>query len=232
MSRDEPTVDQAHRLQHEILDSIRAWPLLEDREIARRVLHLANDCTDDQKAEAMFTTLLSNTPPQGAVEQLSKNMKRDRDLSLVRKFWSESADDRARFRAHVTMIYTNRKAARRQLNEEVLNGLNEVVPIPELVFDGTSIRTDVRYFALSLRASCAFALALLLDESKGLGESLKECRLDVCQNRFLSLPTASGGRPPLYCCREHQALHAAETGAARTARWREKQREGSRRRKS
>lgn len=137
--------------------------------------------------------------------------------------WTSIEDDRARFKEQVKLVYDDRGAARKVLKDEVREGLRDLVPIPNLeLLDDWTVRAETRYFANSIRAMCAFALALLLDESKGFGTALKICRLSLCPNYFLSLPSPSGGRPPAYCSREHQAMYSALSGAERTERWRKK----------
>jgi hypothetical protein len=194
------------------------FPELPDREIVRRVLHLANDCTDEQKQEALFVSVLSHGLPTNATAAMARSPGSD----YLRKQWAALADDRDRFREQIELVYESRDVARRKLRNEVAAALKDIVPIPRLVLTAWNVQTEIRYYALTWQAACGFTLALLLDESRGLGAALKKCKLSPCPNIFLSLPSAGGGRPPLYCSRDHQSEFAAQSGADRTERWRKK----------
>lgn len=195
------------------------FPALPVQEIVRRVLHLANDCTNEQMEEALLVTMLSHGIPTAT----SAALARSHGSNYLRNAWNSISAERDRFREQIEMVYRNRDAARRVLRDEVVAGLDDIVPIPKLSLTGEwSVQPTIRYFGLNAPAACAFALALLLDESRGLGAALKKCKLSPCPNFFLSLPSAAGGRPPLYCSRDHQAGNAAQSGALRTERWRKK----------
>lgn len=219
MSQEKLSVVEIARNAHRDLNLL-PYPALPEREIVRRVLHLANDCTDEEKEEGLLVSMLSHGMPSPTAATLARIHGSD----YLRKAWSSISAERDRFREKLEMVYSDRAAARKELRSEVVKGLGEIVPIPKLsLTDEWKVLPEVRYFALSVGAACAFALALLLDESAGLGTALKKCKLSPCHNIFLSLPSAAGGRPPLYCNRDHQAEYAAQSGADRTQRWRKRQ---------
>lgn len=192
---------------------------LSDQEIVARMLHLANDCTDEEKEQAMWAMDISHGMPTPVTKKIASL----HGSEFLRKFWGSILEERLSFRDQVTSVYENPKAARRQLYDYVVAGIDNIVPITTLSLTKQwSVQPNTRYYALDFQAMCAFALALLLDESKGFGAALKKCKLGPCHNFFLSLPSAAGGRPPLYCSRDHQAEYAAVGGAERTERWRKR----------
>ena len=199
--------------------NVLPYPALPNREIARRVLHLANDCTDEQKEEALLISMLSHGIPSKDAEKLSRLHGGD----YLRRAWDSIFTERIKFREQVELVFANRAKARKALRNEVVAQLGDVVPVPKLTLTKNwNVVPELRYFAKSLPAACAFGLALLLDESEGLGAALSKCKLSLCPNFFLSLASPSGGRPPKYCCRDHQLEYAAQSGAARTERWRQR----------
>lgn len=195
-------------------------PALSQREIVERVLCLANESvTDQQKEAAQFVSMLSHGFSKAEIEKLAKLHGSD----FLRRVWNGFSADRERFHDQIELVHEDRTRARKILRDQIAADLDDVVPIPEITFsEDWKVVTETRYFALSLQGACAFALALLLDESTGLGTALRKCKLEpLCSNFFLSLPSPKGGRPPQYCCRAHQEMYAAQTGAERMERYRQ-----------
>lgn len=193
--------------------------VLSDQEIVARMLHLANDCTYEEKEQAMWAMDISHSMPTTVLEKLASLHGK----KFLREFWDSILDERYAFRDRVMLVYENPKAARRLLREFVVAGIDSVVPITTLSLTKQwDVHRDTRYYARDTQAMFAVTLALLLDESKGLGAALKVCKLGPCENFFLSLPSPTGGRPPLYCNRDHQTEYAAQGGRERTKRWRRK----------
>ena len=191
--------------------------VLSDQEIVARMLHLANDCTYEEKEQAMWAMDISHSMPTTILEKLASLHGK----KFLREFWDSILEERYTFRDRVMLVYENPKAARRTLREYVDSGLEYVVPITTLSLTKQwDLHRDTRYYARDTQAMFAVTLALLLDESLGFGAALKVCKLGPCENFFLSLSSPAGGRPPLYCGRDHQAEYAAVDGPERTARWR------------
>ncbi len=217
MSQRPQSMVEKAREAHRSLNGL-PFPLLPVQEIVRRVLHLANDCTNEQMEEALLVTMLTHGIPTATLAALS----RQHGSNYLGNAWNSISAERDRFREQVEMVYRNRDSARRKLRSEIVAAIDDIVVIPKLTLTGWSVKAELRYFTLDMQASCALALALLLDESNGFGAALKKCKLSPCSNFFLSLSSAKGGRPPLYCSRDHQAAIAPQSGAARTERWRAK----------
>ena len=205
----------AHRQINEI-----PLPTLSEREIVRRALHLANDCTNEQKEEALLFAVFSLGYPTEQTAELARSLGDE----ILGNMWISIETDRIRFREQIESVHDDRAAARKALRSEILVGLSDLVPIPKLsLTDDWKVRSEIKYFANNISALCSFALALLLDESKGFGAALKTCQLSYCPNYFLSLPSPAGGRPPAYCSRTHQKITSKLSGAERTERWRKRE---------
>lgn len=218
----ESLLEQAARIHRTL--SLTPYPPFSEREMLQRVLHLANDprdLTDEQKAEAMFATMLSHGFPSKTMAQYARLMKQT-DKSFFRNAWAGIEPERAQFRYQVEEVFRNRDDARKKLEAKVAAAFGDVVLVPMVSVKSWIISYELRYFALNTRGACAFALALLLDESKGFGAALKKCRLSECPNFFLSLPAESGGRPPLYCSTAHQMERSNQDSAERKRRQRDK----------
>jgi hypothetical protein len=67
-----------------------------------------------------------------------------------------------------------------------------------------------------------WALAVLLDQNRRVGQYLHQCRLEECGNLFLALPTKDGGKPIRYCSDEHIAEARRQQAARRSQRYRER----------
>jgi hypothetical protein len=218
MSRPKDTLVQKALASHKLINEI-GFPALSETEIVRRTIYLANDCTDEEKEAALFAGLLSHGIPQKNIAQIASIHGGD----FLRAKWNEIRDEREQFREQVSLVYEDREAARKALRREIEDAIRSVAPVPKLsLTDNWRLELEVRYISDAYRPACAFALALLLDESRKLGAALRICNLGPCQNYFLSLPAPAGGRPPVYCTPSHQAMNSAQTGAERTERWRRK----------
>lgn len=215
--RSKSLVAQAREAQRQINEI--PLPNLPEREIVRRSLHLANDATNEQKEEALLFIVFTEGFPTEQTAELARALGSE----VLDNMWTSIEAERNRFREQIELVYQDRERARNTLQSEIVDGLRDLVPIPKLVLtEDWSVHPEIRYFANSVPAMCSFALALLLDESKGFGAALKNCKLAPCPNFFLSLPSPAGGRPPVYCSRDHQTVSSALSGAKRTERWRKR----------
>jgi hypothetical protein len=131
------------------------------------------------------------------------------------------ADDQAHVQGWLSRIANATKPRRRAAAAEVAT---EVAPELEasvttaLVFaDG---RMDVAYEFGSVTAVCAFAVALILDDRRGLTSRLGQC--GYCGT--FNLDQNPTGRPRRFCSPEHKALFDKDTGAERVKKSRAKKR--------
>jgi len=218
----EPLLDQAQRI-HRLLVAI-PFSETSERDLVRRALLLANDdCSDAEKTEAlMFYSLLTHGLPSDSGARFARTYAKEAQ-AFVRKAWDTLSSERERMREAVNLVMSDREAARKRLGHRIQEAVQGIILIPSISWDGHRLATAHRYFALSVSAMCGYALALLLDEERPLADALKRCALPKCETMFLSLPSAKGGRPALYCRRDHQAIAAALTGQDRTQRWRDRQ---------
>ena len=219
----ESLLEQAQRVHR----ALAALPLGEtsERELVRRALLLANeDCSDAEKAEALlFYSLLSHGIPAAAGTQFARTYAKE-EQARVRKWWDGLNRVRVQMREAVELVMSDRDTARTRLRPRLQEAVQNVVLIPSVSWDGHRLATAHRYYAMSVDAMCGYALALLLDQDRKFADALKVCALKQpkCERVFLSLPSKKGGRPPLYCTREHQAIAAAWTGQDRTRLWRQR----------
>jgi hypothetical protein len=161
-----------------------------------------------------------------AAKNLQRVLSDDHDLRRsVLDRWDAIRESRASFRAKLAAIVDDKasaiETARRSIEEALLD---QIVIVPKLSWNGKSLEREDHVFTRSLDGVIGYALMLLLDRDRDLAARLKRCKLSACGNFFLTQPASSGGRPPLYCSREHQAIHSRETGAERTQRWRKAKR--------
>jgi len=138
--------------------------------------------------------------------------------ALFRREWDNYRPERDWMRSAVELVMHDPATARVKLRKEIEEGASQVLVSPAIRWNGRAFATELNYFALSIPALMGYAIGLLLDEDRGLAVALKRCAL--CQRIFLSVPSAKGGRPPLYCTRDHQDIVARASGAERTAKWR------------
>lgn len=126
-------------------------------------------------------------------------------------------NDQPRLRRWLRCITGNR-ADRDKVTAEVAPFLAEKLAVLP-VLEGR--RLHYRYFITGVEGACGLAVALLLDESRGLADRLKQCGYSKC-HRF-NLDLHPKGRPRRFCP-GHKELHDRETGAERQQRYRNKQR--------
>src|SRR5262245_17436723 len=105
-------------------------PHLSEREFVERALHLANDCTDEQKVQAVSEMpFISQGLP--IVRRVNPAV-----VPILRQHWANLAPDRAWFRAHVERVYQDPEGARRELRNILEKGLADIVPVSTLALEG------------------------------------------------------------------------------------------------
>jgi hypothetical protein len=233
-----PPFEEALRLQQQVAERLRelsehseySVPLAE-RDVLRTALLLANErIDDDEKLEVIAYVALGAPLTQGTphleflkfLEQLKRRRLKGAPVMkmVIPAMWSVLQPDREWMRSSVELVMSDPVAARTQLRERIEEATREILVSSPLRWDGHSLVSEPRYFALTPRALTGYAIALLIDERRGFAGKLLRCAFMGCPRIFLSLPSDKGGRPPLYCTREHQAKAAALTGAERMAKWR------------
>ena len=179
------------------------------------------------EAESFSMFAGSHGLPACELESLAKQAAEQDGLTRTELWWRKIRHEREAFREDLDLIHQNRKTARRKLRAKIEESIAQTVCVPNLTWTGQELVIELRYLPNGIEAICGYIVALLLDEKRGMGDALRICKLDKCDDYFLSLPAAQGGRPPLYCSREHQAIKSALSSAKRTAKWRRrKAREG------
>ena len=211
--------------QHAYLDRIYGYrPILNDTEMVTRVLTLANEVSSfEEIADALsFCTNLSHGSPRSP-ERFKQATAPVGFKKFIHQSWERGKEDREWFRDALSSIIDNREPELRVLSKELNDLLTHILVVPKLSWTGKALRREDKLHSTDVKGAIAYVLMLLIDNERGLTKALKQCRLSVCGRFFLS--RSSGGRPPLYCCRDHQTINAAQSGAIRTERWRKKQSE-------
>lgn len=111
----------------------------------------------------------------------------------------------------VTVSQRKRDELRNSLGLE----LAENLPVA-LIFHDRQLTYDVTLGTVP--AACAFALALILDERRGITSRLHQCDCSGC-GRF-TLDFSPRGRPSKYCSKEHSDQARREKTAKRVRDWR------------
>ncbi len=136
------------------------------------------------------------------------------------------------FRQRIACIHQNLKAARRDLEQSINDGLARIQRTPYLkdgvleesifqIRDGLPVDemdnpNAVTQAGASFAAGFAYVLALLLDSRRHFGPALRQCALEECTDYFLSL-SRGGGPKPKYCslaCTKDADNHRAATRMA------------------
>jgi hypothetical protein len=190
-----------------------------DWDLVERGLRLANEPRGLNQVEAMYTMMLfgSYGLPARAIAE------RGVDAQLqAQRWWSEIEPARAGFRDALDQVIASRPRARAALHSEIESAVDSLVAIPRLSWAGDQLESQVQVFAATPRAIAGYVLALLLDEKRRIGKSLRRCKLAECGNYFLSRAPQGGGRPPVYCSKACQGVVTALSSAERNARWRKR----------
>ena len=118
-----------------------------------------------------------------------------------------------------------------ELREFIDAAINDLILVSTLKWTGKKKHIETKYCPLSDRAIVGITLMMISDESGKILDRLRICKLDSCDNFFLSMPGPYGGGLQLYCKGEHQKEAVRQTGANRTAKWRkEKAKKGEKQR--
>jgi hypothetical protein len=212
--------------RHEIynaLECIVKQPALKEHEIVQRALHLADPkATLVQKAEAMVTCaddrLLSHGY-EGSV--LSAWEIAAKAKPAVDHWWDSIAQEREEFRDAVIDVHaSSKRAIRTKYSRWIGAALKDIVVVPRLTWDGRCSRTELRVQSKSVRATCGFALMLLVDGHKPFQNLLRLCQ--ECDRPFLGQSHRRGSRASVYCSEECRTFGAKKLTAKRVARLRER----------
>jgi hypothetical protein len=215
--------------RHEIynaLECIVKQPALKEHEIVQRALYLANPkATTTQKAAAMLTCsedrLVSHGWPAAATApQIAKRGKPAVDL-----WWESVAAEREEFRTAVLEVhaaYGKRRGVRAKYRRWIDEALKDIVVVPRLTWDGRRSTTELRIQTKSVRATCGYALMLLVDDRKPIQNQLRLCKLEECGRPFLGTVAYTGSRPTEYCSEDCRDINVRKQTAERVARLRKK----------
>ena len=171
---------------------------------------------EEQAVEAAIAFANLRQPTAARVERLFAAFVDPRDYDLGRSFTVDLAatheDVQAQVRDWLDRIVTSH-GARKAVADEVASAVEASVSAHVLFVRG---RIAVTYYFESVAAVCAFAAALMLDESKGLTSRLGKC--GWC-GRF-NLDLHAKGRPRRFCSAEHKRLADNASSAVKVRKWR------------
>ena len=220
-----PLIEQIAK-RYEVFNAVKAVtdiPALSEQEVVQRVLYLASPAaTAEQRAVAMIVcadcrllshgwglpdvTLLTAQPAQQAIHQ----------------WWDSIAKVRADFQRAVVLTKENPDAARKKYSARILEALEQITPVPQLVWDGRRSDVQLRLYSRSTAAACGYALMLLQDERRSLGDWLRLCKHESCNRPFIGIPAPGGSPPSAYCSAECKTNAKRELTAKRVERWRDR----------
>jgi hypothetical protein len=217
--------------RHEIynaLECIVKQPALSHHEIVQRALYLANPkASTTQKALAMLNCsddrLVSHGWSATTASQIAKRGK-----PAVNLWWDSVSAEREEFRAAVLDVIAagpKRRNIRAKYLRWIHAALKDIVVVPRLTWDGLRSRTELRVQSKSVRATCGFALMLLVDDRKLIQNLLRLCQLDECGRPFLGTVAHGGSRPSVYCSEDCRTIGARHQTAERVSRLRKKRAE-------
>jgi hypothetical protein len=113
------------------------------------------------------------------------------------------------------------------LHEKVTRIGWRILLIPDIASHRRRLTVGYHYRPESLEAAIAYALALLLDDSRPFRKKLCRCDLSTCRRFFWAPPSmpGKGGKPlTTACTHEHKKLADAEKAVERVRRWRDDRR--------
>lgn len=227
----------------EVLDATRLlahslwsfpWARRGDRAFLEALLPFVNRVTTPlERAVTYFCTedISYSGRPEGLEELIAPRpapvrrnvMQESKLLQRIDAWWEANADRRAFYRECFELICRDRPGAHRRFGDDINQCLARLLPVTKLTWDGKRIVRDEAILAVDHNAVLDYSLALLLDESKDLGQQLRKCRLEACGNFFLIPTGRSGGRKPLYCRPEHRLEAASASSPRRSAEYRDRQ---------
>jgi hypothetical protein len=164
-------------------------------------------------------------------EELEERV-REGDQRFADMWWDYHKDHCERFRSAVESIISDKKAARLRLQPEIEEALKKVVAVPRIGWNRRELTKDIYYMCEDIVGVFGYSLALMLAVNGKIGKALKKCKFEYCGRLFLSFPPPTGGPRPVYCDPEHKKMADGITGAERTARWREKKRRQSKKKRA
>ena len=137
-------------------------------------------------------------------------------------YWDSISQDRAEFRESLELVLRRTSSAR----DELLDFIDSTRKERAGLIRQTELEDKIVYCPLSAKGLFGHVLKLLLNESNGLGAALRKCRLQGCEDFFLSYPSPKGGPIPAYCVLPKHRLDAAKlTKRERDARYRKKKKQ-------
>lgn len=212
-----------------------------DRQLIENVLKLANARTIPELVEVWQTlgsrgAMATYSSDPDALPDIIRTFEDEKAGKIWRELFEEDfAEYRRTQKGLVPMLEKIQKglsSARKDLEltiEEQLQGL-AIITIPK--FRAGKLLLEPRPYMPTVRAACAYAVALLLDPDKRAGnrtygECLRCCAWgadeaveEPCGRWFLSITMKGGGKPPVYC--ETHRLVAASSSAHRVRKHRAK----------
>jgi len=233
----ETIYSELSRLQKLALDDIGPDPALSSREIVERALILTlSNAEPREKLLAFYFVVRFGSHGESEADLRdrldSPKLARERKERFAEKWWAETKLKREWFCDQVESIISNAEAARRRLKADIREGWKRVIRIPRVSWNDREFQREIVYVCPDIEAVFIYSLMLMLDASGEVGKALKKCKLSQCGRLFLSFPPVGGGPRPYYCDSEHKLMADRLTGAERTARWREKKRRQSKKKRT
>lgn len=141
-------------------------------------------------------------------------------VKQARAFRRTSVQLRKDFRHAVCLIANDQNGTTEEIRGFIDAALEDVKLYSTLTWTGKKQHIETKYCPISDKAFVGLVLMMILDEKGKLYNHLRICKLDTCDNFFLSLPGPHGGGQQLYCKDDHRKDAVRQTGADRTALWR------------
>ena len=141
-------------------------------------------------------------------------------VKQAREFRRTSVQLRKEFRHALCLIANDQNGTTKEIRCFIDAALDDVKLYSTLKWTGKKRHIETKYCPVSDKAIVGLVLMMILDENRKLHNHLRICKLNICDNFFLSLPGPHGGGQQLYCKDNHRKEAVRQTGADRTALWR------------
>ena len=218
-------IERIRRARDELrhLSHLLQLPTLDAEDFVRAAIPLANrSATDEVKSDGYFFVnrgwLVNDAT--NVYEELDDGFSTEVEVERqADEFWSETKNDRAEFLTMLRHLSSSSPDGRASINNFVAAGIDDIVLITDVSWDGTELKTTRRYCSLSIRGLFSYVLTLMLDGSTNPEKYLKFCKLQSCDCVFWA---RTSGRPREYCTPEHKKAADAETSPGRSAKSRKK----------
>jgi hypothetical protein len=186
-----------------ICDQTNALPVarvLRESDFVEHAITFANTGSE-KSAMALCGGMNADAP---AAAKSARNLKVPNDKQ-------RRAEEQALFRRHLATVMQGCLPREVKVYLALSAGRVLLVPIPELIDEGS--RLGYRYLPQSLRAALSFALLLLIDQSRSYAARICQCKLRTCGN-FFFVKRAETGRPRRRYCNDDHMSEAHDLGAA------------------